>query len=62
MDSSKDIRRVGTVFSGLLVWARVATWVISFASRSAATSHGRLNEIFTQILYFIGVACAPTLT
>ena len=59
MDSSKDIRRVGTFRSGLLVWATVATWVISLASRSAAASHGRLNERFTQILYFIGASMGP---
>ena len=37
MDSSKDIRRVGTFRSGSLVWATVAVWVIChLASRSAA--------------------------
>src|ERR1700735_4001629 len=56
MDSSKDILRVGTLRSGLLVWVTVATSVIAFASRSAAWPHGRINERFTQILYSLGAS------
>ncbi len=59
MDSSKDIRRVGTFLSGLLVWvpgsvrASVAVCVMSFASRSADGSHDRIFERFPQILSFV---------